>query len=378
MACVGSAGPRRASPVVAAGTVDDEELRQITRRSLQATVLPTVRTRSPGGRLGHRAARALRTAGSRTCRRSARRKPATPDVREGLRVTAELARASSARRGRSRFSIPSRDERSLGLLATQRTTGTSRRCRGSSPSKRVSAGAVVEALVIEAAEPRASLRFSDPAALWHRRASPFRQPRERLSQPRHIAPIGLLPRRASAHTTVAKSASQAPEDADRGRAAERAGADRSVSETSARRQRAVMVFAASDEPRNKGNSLCAAPSSSRSTTLAFALTAGSAQAADLSPAKAEAVEDSLGDKGAGAYFDSAQRRDRRRRHRRGRGGQGAGGRRDAEDRRAQHAPTSRRSRRRSTRSANVARHGVGGRSAGEQGRDHGRRERRRG
>ena len=42
------------------------------------------------------------------------------------------------------------------------------------------------------------------------------------------------------------------------------------------------------------------------TTLAFALTAGSAQAADLSPAKAEAVEDSLGAKGAGAYFDAAQ------------------------------------------------------------------------
>jgi len=42
------------------------------------------------------------------------------------------------------------------------------------------------------------------------------------------------------------------------------------------------------------------------TTLAFALTAGSAQAADLSPAKAEAVEGSLGAKGAGAYFDAAE------------------------------------------------------------------------
>ena len=42
------------------------------------------------------------------------------------------------------------------------------------------------------------------------------------------------------------------------------------------------------------------------TTLAFALTAGSAQAADLTPAKAQAVADSLGDKGAGAYFDSTR------------------------------------------------------------------------
>ena len=41
------------------------------------------------------------------------------------------------------------------------------------------------------------------------------------------------------------------------------------------------------------------------TTLAFALTAGSAQAADLTPAKAEALEDLLGSKGAGAYFDAA-------------------------------------------------------------------------
>ena len=43
------------------------------------------------------------------------------------------------------------------------------------------------------------------------------------------------------------------------------------------------------------------------TTLAFALTAGSAQAADLTPAKAEALEDLLGSKGAGAYFDAAPR-----------------------------------------------------------------------
>jgi streptogrisin D len=42
------------------------------------------------------------------------------------------------------------------------------------------------------------------------------------------------------------------------------------------------------------------------TTLAFALTAGSAQAADLTAGKAQAVADSLGSKGAGAYFDSAR------------------------------------------------------------------------
>ena len=41
-------------------------------------------------------------------------------------------------------------------------------------------------------------------------------------------------------------------------------------------------------------------------TLAFALTAGTAQAADLTPAKAEAVADALGDaKTAGTYLDAA-------------------------------------------------------------------------
>jgi streptogrisin D len=42
------------------------------------------------------------------------------------------------------------------------------------------------------------------------------------------------------------------------------------------------------------------------TTLAFALTAGTAQAADLTPTKAEAVENALGSKGAGTFFDAAQ------------------------------------------------------------------------
>jgi streptogrisin D len=43
------------------------------------------------------------------------------------------------------------------------------------------------------------------------------------------------------------------------------------------------------------------------TTLAFALAAaGSAQAADLTASKAEAVENSLGSKGAGTFFDAAQ------------------------------------------------------------------------